>query len=230
MAKVWLPDYPPASPSAYDDEFDDASLAVEWTEWDVPDDTTVSEEAYGLSLVKATSANTYFSGLFKTAPNNDWTIWAKFSMLLNRGSNMAILGGLLLGEDLVNNPSTSDVIVMRFGYNYWLSGDMVDAQKFASYQGDGAVGYGSVISDGVIGAHIYQRIRRASNTLYFDFSTNGIGWQNVGSTAEPFIPAQFGVALMNLAGGISVRQVCSFFRYAAGTSTFSDVMNGQRVL
>lgn len=230
MAKVWMPDHPPASAGAYDDEFDNSSFDTgSWAEWDVPNDLTVSENDYGLSLLKASSANTYFSGVYRTAPNNDWTIWAKISLTVKRVANSAVLCGLFLGQDLANNPSTSDIVAFRYGYNAYSSGDSIDANKFSSYQNDGASSYGNV-ADVIIGSHVYQRIRRASNTLYFDFSTNGIGWQQIGSSAEPFVPAQFGFAIFNLTTGVDARMTCSFFRYVGATPALTDVPNGKRVM
>lgn len=229
MAKVWMPDYPPASAGTYDDEFDNASLDAAWTEWDVGSKLTVSEETYGLSLLHATTTDAGLAGVFRTAPNNDYTIWTKLSFAGLRGANMVFDGGIVLGQDLANNPSTSDVVVLKAGYSSYSSGDYIAAWKNNDYKSD-TTQYGSTLADVVIGAGIYLRVRRASNVLYFDYSTNGIGWQQVATNAEPFVPAQFGVFSQNYATGVNCRVVCSFFRYVGATPALTDVQNGKRVM
>lgn len=226
MAKVWMPDYPPASASAYDDEFDDESVNDMWTEWDVPNTLTVSEGAYGLSLLQSSSAAISMSGIYQALPAGDFTIWTKVSF--SRLTADTSIVGIMLGEDLANNPSTSNVIDLTI-YQA-VAEQVVRALCFSAYNGS-LVGdvYGTV-TDVVIGTGAYLRIRRATTTLYFDYSSNGIAWQQIATVAQPFTPGEMGLFVDNRNTGANIRAVFSFFRYAAGTPALTDINNGRRVM
>jgi hypothetical protein len=227
MAKIWLPDYPPASASAYDDEFADASFDTGlWTEWDAPSKLTVSEGAYGLSLLQTTAAGDNLTGVYQAVPpSGNYAIWTKLSLSSLRANYC--FGGLLLGQDLVNNPTTSDAIVIHLAAG--ATSQYVEVNRYNAY--NSINGYLVSIADVVIGTGVYFRIRKASTTWSFDYSNDGIAWMQIYTTASiPFTPAQMGLFSNNLNSAVDLRASFAFFRVVTGTPTLADVMPGARVL
>jgi hypothetical protein len=233
MAKIWMADYPPDSPSAYDDEFADSSFDTgKWTEWDVSNKLTVVEGASGLNLTMSQTAGENWSGVFQAAPSSgsSYTIWSKVSVSGYYGLG-AVYAGILLGQDLTNNPSTSDVVFLAGGINQWTTGNghHIRSSQYTAYNGT-PTEYGAGLADSFMATHYYLRLRRSGTTLYFDFSTDGIGWQQLVSTAEPFTPAQIGIACCAGYGTYDCKYTVGFFRCVVGTPALADVMQGKRVM
>src|SRR5574343_649706 len=101
MPAIWLPDYPPASPSAYDDEFSDASLSG-WTEIDPDSILTVSEGDSGVTLT-TTGATWGYANIYKACPaSGDFAIWTKVSV--HQATAQYFHGGLFVAQDIAANP------------------------------------------------------------------------------------------------------------------------------
>ena len=228
MARIWMADYPPASADDKDDEFDDSSLSGSWTELDNDNNMTPSEGAYGLSLLQATRTSTSISGVFRAAQSGDFAIWTHLSVLGKTVGAGYPSFGLMLGQDLTNNPTTSDIVTfglqLRNGVSHYLFAALYT--KFDTY----SALYGTALDDGAITTGIYLRIRQATTTLLFDWSTNGISWIQFASNARPFTPAEFGIYVDNYKSGVDMRIAGKFFRCVDGTPALTDVMQGKRVM
>jgi hypothetical protein len=74
----WDVDAPPASPSIWDDEFDNSSLDGKWTEYDEDGEQTVTEDAYGLKLIQPNSPGaTNVTGIYQSVPTGSYTVTIK---------------------------------------------------------------------------------------------------------------------------------------------------------
>ena len=74
----WDVDAPPASPSIWDDEFDNSSLDAKWAEYDEDGEQTVTEDAYGLKLIQPNSPGaTNVTGIYQSVPTGTYTVTVK---------------------------------------------------------------------------------------------------------------------------------------------------------
>lgn len=78
-AGAWNPDLAPATPDADDDEFDDASLGVAWTEVDADSVLTVTEASGMLTLANSGAASA-LTGVQRAAPATDFQIVTKLAI------------------------------------------------------------------------------------------------------------------------------------------------------
>ena len=219
---IWMPDAPPSSASAYDDEFNDSSFNSSlWTDFDQPGNMTISESAHGLSMVQTPASGNNNAGIWQAIPSGDWAIWTCVS-LLHTGANYGV-AGIMLGQDLSANPSTSDLIT----HQITSQGPGLYTQRWNAYNSWNA----NLENSTIVTNTMYLRVRKASSTYSFDYSMNGIAWWQLYSSASlPFTPAQFGVFVNNAeSSGSTLRAVFRFFRYVAGTPAVTDVMEGNRV-
>lgn len=216
---IWMPDAPPASASAYDDEFDDDSYDTGlWTDYDVGADLNVAEDERGLVLT-SDGSNT-IAGVYQDVPAGaGWSIIAKISSYGPQTYN--IYTGLMLLED-VNNLNTSNMAVWghvvggnRFGWSYFTCNDYT--------QGGWATQYEDVHQP--ISTY-YFRIRTVGTTWYLDLSLDGIGWLQKASFTRPWEPEGFGIG-KRLDDNLHTSSV-AFFRYTADTDV-DDFLHGDRV-
>ena len=77
-AGAWNPNLPPASPSAWDDEFNNSSVDVKWTKDDPNNKLTVTESGSTITLALAED-NGAGAGLWQTAPTGDWQMVVKIA-------------------------------------------------------------------------------------------------------------------------------------------------------
>ena len=218
---VWSPDAPPAVPSDLDDEFDDASFDTDlWTEFDPGGLLAVSENETGLILDGATHAGDDICGIYQPIPAVDFSITVKLALIAPR-ANFAVVG-LALWED-ASNPATP---LYAWMFTCRVDDQQIELTRWTNYTTWAATSY--VEPDDIIATHLYLRIRRAAATYSFDWSSNGIGWRQCWSGALAFAPAHFGIMLNNVATGVTIRAIATFFRYTP-YGTFNLLLQGDRI-
>jgi len=222
----WSADAAPASPSAYDDEFDDESFdSGLWTDFDEPTGLTYVENAYGLNWTAHSTSN-YIQGIYQNVPAyQGWSIMCKVSVIYKQHDDNKC--GLMLLED-VNNLSTSDICIYSFTSGG--AGTGVQVEKFNAY--NSYLGnIGSMSSDKWI-TTMYLRIRAASDNWYFDWSNDGIGWYEkddwypTGSgQTKLWEPEGFGLFVRG--NNTNCQFFVHWFRYS--TNTGYNIVEGNRI-
>jgi hypothetical protein len=219
---LWNPDLPPFSSSALDDSFDDSSLDGKWTEYDPGSVLTVTEAACGLQMDYAAGSGYKLAGIYQSCPSGDWMVACRVAILGEAASYFA--AGLMLGQDLVASPSTSDIVdsgLWRGGANTYAP--IVDT--WSDYQ-TVATQHVAVAAD-LLTTALYLRIRRSGTTLSFDVSADGLGWTQRHSMTQPFTPSHVGLYAVGNNSKTS-RAIFSFFRKTTDPALVS-VLAGARV-
>lgn len=228
MAGIWLPDAPPSSAGAADDEFADASGGVPsgWTEWDHGSLLTVDEDMGGLELTYAATTGQKSGGLYKAIPAGDFTIWTKVSV--SAVVNYQSWSGLALYE----NGATDSADVRGVVLEVEAGQVSITVTSWAQWNSINADVVTRVVSVDSWPMHCYLRIRHtaSSSTYSFDFSTDGITWQQVYTTTSLGItPAHFGPFVgVNVPDFETVARF-AFFRYVASDVGITGLMQGDRV-
>jgi len=218
---LWSPDAPPYSPSALDDEFDDASFNTDlWTEFDPGALLTVSENETGLILDGLTQPANAVCGVFQPIPAVDFSVTAKLA-LIAFAQNFGILG-LSLWQNAAN-PAAG---MYNWSWVFSAAEQAIELTRFTNYTTWHSHVYQA--PDAIIGTHLYLRIRRISTTYYFDWSSDGIGWRQCHAGALAFAPLHFGIMLNNANTGITIRAISTFFRYTP-YGTFNLILQGDRI-
>lgn len=223
---LWLPQAPPASPGADDDEFDGsqgAGAPTGWVEFDPGSKVTVSEVESGLVLQALTSTGgDFIGGVYKAIPAGDFSIMAHISSAgLDSGLWWAALA---LFEDAAGAPTTSDIYTWgslrgnnSMGLHSWSAYNAI-ASAF------GTPGWGGA---GITEA--WYRIRRSGTTYAFDVSLHGSGWSRHFSQALTFVPAHYGLVINNRGSGGTATARFRHFRYVASDVGIEGQMSGDRV-
>lgn len=226
VASIWMPDAPPATAGAADDEYADASGGVPsgWTEVDHGTGLTVTEDEAGLKL--ASTAAQGNAGIYKAIPAGDFTVWTKVA-LSAVGLTDFMPGGLVLWEDAANSAGDLRVFYMEAS-----AADVkVIIQAWTAYNAFGSSVASFSISVDTLPAHVYLRIRRTGTTYAFDVSLDGLGWFRIHNTAALGItPTHVGPAIntSSHASGSLVGRF-SFFRYVASDVGIGGLMEGDRL-
>ena len=117
--QLWTPDAPPASGTSFNSEWGDGFTLAEqnWTEWDEPAALTVSTlPRAGALRLKHTATTAGVSGLIKTAPTSNFTIFTKLFMMTNTSEDFREFG-VVLSDDLLGNPSTANFAVVSVPFH-----------------------------------------------------------------------------------------------------------------
>ena len=226
---IWLPDAPPSSAGADDDEFADASGGVPsgWTEVDHGNHMSVDEDAVGLELASTATGGSYENaGIYKAIPAGDFTIWTKLSHI-GVADTSYVLGGLALWEDATNSTKKVELF-----YNFLQSGggtSSIAVYEYTNYNTAGSAAkssssFGTVYNP----TAIYMRIRRNSTTYSFDYSTDGIGWMQFYSGSLSFTPTHYG-PLCGVNHNQANHERYAFFRYKSSDITVAGITEGNRV-
>ena len=211
-AELYFADIPPESANANDDEFPSGALDGDWTEWDVGAKQTVTVGDYGLKLSHVSTSGESFAGVHRAVPAGDWSLATKLS--LSSGAAQFPSGGILIGADLSTNPSTA--AFRTFGFVVQNTGRVhLSVTAFSNY-----TTFSSTLVDITVEQteHVYLRVRRASTTLFYDYSTDGLNWMQVYTEGEPYTLVRVGLAVNNNTGGSGLA-VAAYFRFWRQTSS-----------
>lgn len=214
----WDPDAPPSSPHAKDDEFDDDSLSGNWTEWDGGGKITLTENEYGLNIVNTnTAAADHVGGVFTSVPTGDWRVITKVSIGGKWYSNYAS-AGVFIAEDLSSNPNTADFIAIWLFFTKDRDSNAIVVQRYTAYNA-----YNSEVMSGKQYIYygyddVYFQIRKESTNYYYYYSGDGISWQLIGSSSNPFTVSSFGLATNNVNQGVDTTAYFKFFRVVADSA------------
>lgn len=223
---IWMPDAPPTSAGAEDDEFADASGGVPtgWTEVDHGTHLAVDEDEAGLELSNTNAGGSYENaGIYKAIPAGDFTIWTKVSLVGPFNSNYAV-GGLALWEDATDITKK----VTPFYYYSYSSNLTLECQNYTNYNTFASSNASQNTNNKLVTTGMYLRVRRSGTTYAFDWSTDGIGWLRVFSGSLSFTPTHFGpVAGVNTASTDHHARF-AFFRYVASDVGITGLVKGNR--
>jgi hypothetical protein len=223
---VWSPDAPPAVAGALDDEFDGASGGVPpgWTEVDHGGVQTVSEDEAGLKLEQATHAGDAHSGIYKAIPAGDFTIWTKAS--LSGAFASSGVAGIALWQDAT--AAAGDLVILDLIQAS--TETFVAVQSYTAYNVFSANLALLAVNVDVGITAVYLRVRRTGTTYAFEFSTDGIGWIRIFSTAAlPIVPAHVGPDMSNANSGVTVSARFPFLRYVASDVGITGLVSGDRI-
>ena len=221
-------DLAPDSPSAYDDEFDDASIAVAWSEVD-PDSKLTVAEAGGVLTLTMDQAYwlTYVSGpvgVSRPAPSGDFQVVTKVR-LHQTGSN-----------------TTWGYVLLTFPTAGLLAGVSVD--QSASFRHielgvkDDPDGYFSSIDpavdvSGAVDEWMYLRLRYDSvnKILALDYGADGLTWRvnatrDVSGIGEAPATVWLSVGCTATAVGDEATAEFEFFRVVESFGTSTDPIYG----
>lgn len=224
----WSIDAPPPSPSAYDDEFDDAAVAGKWTEYDPSGDITVAEVEAGMTFVSI--ANNKIAGLYQDVPpaDTDWSFVVRVQFLGVLANDQ--VAGIFLSEDISSNPNTCDH--ETFGFGPQAAGMGLFVKNWSDYQTINGVRYAVTETvPAMTSAYLRIRLETVVPGLIFDwtfdYSSDGISWIEVYNRNREFVPAEFGIySRTNRSDGLIL---FSFFRAFPDDSDLTDIVLGDRV-
>jgi hypothetical protein len=226
LVKIWCPDAPPETPSAYDDEFNDETFNTnKWTEYDYASLIDISEEKQGVKmfLSEMPTAAEIVSGIYQLIPEGDFTISTRVHIQSNKGEfNLA---GLMLYED--GDDSSKDL----YGLCLYRGNVMkLSLERYTSYNTPVADLINLTIDP--VTNQMYFRIRRNNTTYYFEASNNGLGFTTFyKSYSLLFVTKHFGLFIdsKNHSGGQpdSTSAIFSFFRYQNSDIGLTSPLEGR---
>jgi hypothetical protein len=209
LKTIWHPDAPPASPSALDDEFDDGSLDVKWTELDFGSKLTVTESSIYNHLILSSLPSSGYSiaGLSQALPAGDFTVAMKLDLRGISASSMEC--GIALWE---NQLSSSDIFTLSARRENTRVVALY-AYHFTNYLTD-VIGSGYNIAAIAAEQAVYLRLRRNGSNYYQDWSLNGLSWDTYSAAHNPsFTPGYVGVFNNNTPSSVTRESSVHFFRY-----------------
>lgn len=219
---IWMPDAPPASPHACDDEFTTASLDSKWTEYDHGNLQTITTSATRALLKLSGTGNgtDRLAGLYQPSPGSEFVIYVKAGAMMFGGGSAD--PGILLYEDATSPTGKVQVLVATM-YRSAPAG-----AYSASYNAYNS--FGSSTNIGYITPVRYLRLRVNGAAFAADVSTDGIEWVQGVSSNMGFSPAHIGLGwdVFDNNGGIVL---FDFFRVqsGAGTSVLDATYIGRQV-
>lgn len=224
---VWSPDATPSSPGSEDDEFIDGSGGVPggWTEVDPNTTLSVNESSSYNNLIMSGITRTGFNptGIYKTIPAGNFTIWTKVSVRASRSTSY-FTAGIGYWEDPTDNTKDihlwgisprsggSNIVLLYYDSSTNLNGSPI------------ALGDGQYVPNS-----IYLRIRRSGTDYFHGWSTDGLSWIEGSSSNPLFTPTKFGLLVDNASSGITQEASFSFFRYVASDVGLTGVVSGNKI-
>jgi len=224
--RLWVPDAQPASPSAFDDEFDGAqgaALGASWSEWDVPGIVSPDLDGQGRLRMRVPSGPRRMVGIYQAVPGaSEYAIYTKARIRTHVNSGGGVACGIFLAGDLDADPSTAD---LRFFCTNLHAENTQSIRLFSlGAFDDGATPIESL--PGTLVAAIYLRLRVNGDQYGLDFCTDGATWLQIRPSAGSANTAQIGITPvhMGLAGwngnaGRDAELLCDFFRVVTGPGT-----------
>ena len=210
---VWSPDMPPASPSAYDDEFNSSVLSGLWTLVNAGNlvtynaNTQVPGCLWFESVVNTSSS---YPCILQPIPTGDFTVIGKITM--NQSGN-GTLGGITTGL-ILSNSNTAGT-----GSQYYLAqGTSVSQGPYMQLIAGTNFSVSSSVGVFYQDRAQYIRIRRVGTDYYWGWATDGKTFTEV-SYNPGTTPSYFGWCFAN-ASATRADASLEFFRYIPnGNST-----------
>jgi len=222
---IWSPDCPPATASAFDDEFSDSSInSALWTEFDPGSVATVSEDVAGLKILLSGNAGTDFGGVYQSLQSGDFTYTTKLLVSTNY-RNMYAHSGLFLMEGVTGSSGLYGILfnpvrgnyTQRYAVIYYSNYQTISSEK--DYEGI----YYTTTS-------VYLRIRRNGTNYYFDWSSDGISWRMLYTESSfPFTASHIGILASCEDATYITSTKSTFFRYKNSDLGFDGILEGDRI-
>lgn len=220
----WDVSAPPASPSAYDDEFSNSSFdAVKWTEFDFDSTQTVTEDDYGLRLKQASApGGTNVTGIYQQMPGD-----SAYTIVVKGGLTAFLTGtnrwGIGMWTDPTNHETNFQTLEIIQGDNV-ITVAAIDYNTHTAQQGV----YASKDLSMVAHNPMYLRVRHpSSGNMYYDFSVDGKNWLELDLWDNN--PTYMGVIINSENAGEALTGLFDFFRYYATSVDRDAPCAGQRV-
>lgn len=227
---VHLPDIAPASPNAFDDEFDGNTLDAKWTKYGSSD--LVETFGNGSINLGALSNSNGFTGIYQAIPSGDWDWVTKVLFPQSPIPSGQTDFSLAIFD---NAASTGAALVVAATVNFGTGTATFNLPGV--YLFSDRVSFSSTIEsadpqDAVDYSVLYFRIKKVGNAYSFYRSRNGVTWEVVGSgtgiadiTASPtsFTPNHIGLVVRNTGG--STRNV-AFIDFTRIYTTLPSFMSG----
>lgn len=209
---VWSADVPPTSPHADDDEFDTGSLSGSWTEADVAGYMTPTVDSGSSMLVMTMTGNgtVRVAGIHKPVAASEWAIYTHAICSGNFGGTGS-MAGLWAGQDLTNNPATSDFRTAEFAATNTASA--VNTRSWAIYTTAPGATSRSLFTS------VYLRMRGNGADTWTDFSPDGRAWFQLNAATLGYTPAEYGLCAFGVDSGVETRCYFRFFRVFSGAGT-----------
>jgi len=169
----WDPDAAPDAPSSYDDEFDDASLAGKWTEFDPGSYVAVAEAGDALTLTFDEQATASLGGVYQAAlPSGDYT--AVLKATIDDVTLTSSAQGVFVGFGLFDDATDTNAALTIFGYRFSNAAWSVWAQRYSQWDTSSYIAQTAVTEE----LTFYLRLRWDDSVgrLYFDWSTDAETW------------------------------------------------------
>lgn len=225
MPSIWYPDMWPTSSGSIDDEFIGQNTG--WNESDFSSVMTYAQTTQGLELTQPTQATFKITGLYKTIPSGNFTVWTKVS-LSGKAQTNNFAGGLALWQNAAS--SSGDIVAIDL---YAGATNTVEVYRFSDYQTVHTQLATFTSTTASYPTEVYLRIRRttgASITYTFDVSANGVRWSRVYTTTSLGVtPLHVGPVIWNNNTGVTIKGTFRFFRYVASDLGLNGLSQGRRV-
>jgi len=222
---LWSPYAPPITGSSYDDEFDDNDpTGTLWTVFDPAGNLNYEMTPQGFLRMTA-GATGQIMGFMQNLPSNGsgtFSIIARWNHFGDHtGDHKA---GIMMLEDGVSNPSTSDIRTYILGEGGF--GHSIQIERYSSYTTFAGSDYNETQSHATDWQ--WARVRRdSSGNIYYDVSQDGYMWQQINSTAEAFLAKQMGIFVKP--GNTSHPVHFHFFRFVEGIDDRDIPVAGRKV-
>lgn len=217
-SSIFSADVPPASPSAYDDEFPAGSINAKWSTWDVAGILTKSISNNHLKLKITGNGSDRWAGLYQAVPGSEFAIYTKMGVTGTLTNFMEAC--IFVSENLGSNPSTADFRTLEYVVGAAL--DQPFTRTWSAYNGSASAS----TQWGIPAA--YARMRLNGTTCSTDFSIDGVNWLELATVTLGFTPVHMGLAFNNTTNGVAKDAFFKFFRCfsGAGTSGFDATAIG----
>lgn len=210
---TWDPDAPKASPHSLDDNANGGALDGQWTLWDPGTILTTVAGSRGYDLRATGNGGQRWAGYYTAVPaGGEFQFSAKVGLEAPGGTSAVLRASLLVGQDLTNNPGTSDF--RDIGLGCTSAGYQTNGASWTQYNGAGTATAAQAVAH-----HAWFRLRCNGTLCESDFSTDGFTWYRLHTLTLAFTPAELGFAIGTNTNAIAVRGLFSHFRFASGAGT-----------
>lgn len=221
LKTIWNVDAPPNSPTSQDDEFDNGSLDVKWSEFDPNTVLTVTESAANKQLIldQSTRAGTNITGIYQTLPAGNFTIWCRVALASLRQ------GATLTGLSFWENPADTSKSILTHGITMNATNILWEVDQWTNHNTFSAAPVSAAMNFQPYG---YFRTRRNGTSYFHAVSLDGLGWYEYPIAVNPLAtPTAVGLFMDNENLGVTVNSRFNFFRYVASDVGTTGLLSGQ---